>query len=118
MKVESQLRDGVLLLALVGGDALDTHSAPLVKLQARRLIDGSADVVVDLSCVEFVDSVGLGVLVGLFKTARANGCRTSFVGVRAGVRRVMEIIRLDEIFELRFDVEAGGPLSSLGARGQ
>ena len=118
MKVESQLRDGVLRLTLVGGDALDTHSAPLVKLQAQRLIDGGGDVIVDLSCVEFVDSVGLGVLVGLFKVARSHGCRTSFLGVRAGVRRVMEIIRLDEIFDLCFDAEGAGPLSNLGARGR
>ena len=118
MKVESHLQDGVLRLTLVGGDALDTHSAPLVKLQARRLIDGNSDVVVDLSCVEFVDSVGLGVLVGLFKAARFHGCRTSFIGVRSGVRRVMEIIRLDEIFDLRFDVEAAGPPSNLDVRGR
>ena len=118
MKVESQLRDGVLRLALVGGDALDTHSAPLVKLQAQRLIDGGGDVVVDLSCVEFVDSVGLGVLVGLFKVARSHGCRTSFVGIRSGVRRVMEIIRLDEIFDLRFDADTRGLLSNPAPRGR
>ena len=59
--------------------------------------------------VEFVDSVGLGVLVGLFKTARGRGCRASFVGVQPGVRRVMEIIRLDEIFELHSDLETANP---------
>lgn len=109
MRVESKRHDGVLHLLLVGGDALDAHSAPLVKLQARRLIDGSADIVVDLSPVEFVDSVGLSVLVGLFKAARARGCLTNFVGVQPGVRRVMEIIRLDEIFELRPDPETTDP---------
>ena len=109
MRVESQRRDGVLRIALVGGDALDIHSAPQVKLQARQLIDGSADLVIDLSCVEFVDSVGLGTLVGLFKAARARGCRTRFVGIRPGVRRVMEIIQLDEIFDLRFDADPKGP---------
>jgi anti-sigma B factor antagonist len=117
MRVESQRREGVLRLSLVDGDALDTHSAPQVKLQARRLIDGSADLVIDLSCVEFVDSVGLGVLVGLFKAARALGCRTCFVGIRPGVRRVMEIIRLDEIFDLRFDVETSGAAAGTAARG-
>jgi anti-sigma B factor antagonist len=88
---------------LIGGDALDSHSAPLVRAQARRLIDGSADVVVDLSRVEFVDSMGLSVLVGVFKAARRHGRGASFVGVRGRVRRVMEIIRLDEILELHFD---------------
>jgi anti-sigma B factor antagonist len=117
MRVESQRCEGVLRLLLVGGDVLDIHSAPQVKLQARRLIDGSSDVVIDMSHVEFVDSVGLGVLVGLFKTARAHGCRTSFVGVRSGVRRVMEIIRLDEIFDLRFDAEAPAAVADPGLPG-
>jgi len=102
----------MLRLLLVGGDALDTHSGPAVKLQARRLIDGRADVLIDLSRVEFVDSMGLSVLVGLFKAARGHGCRAGFVGVRPAVRRVMEIVRLDEIFDLQPDREAaaGVPL--------
>jgi len=106
MKVESHWQDGTLRLRLAGGDALDTHTAPSVRLQARRLIDGRANVLIDLSGVEFVDSVGLSVLVGLFKAARGHGCRAGFVGVRPAVRRIMEIIRLDEIFELQPGLEA------------
>lgn len=118
MRVEFHRQDGVLRLALVGGDALDCHSAPRVKLDARPLIDGSADLVIDMSRVEFVDSVGLGVLVGLFKAARSHGCHTSFVGIRSEVRRVMEIIRLDEIFDLRFDAEPVGSVPVSDALGR
>jgi len=102
----------MLRLLFVGGDALDAHSGPALKLQARRLIDGRGDVLIDLSSVDFVDSVGLSVLVGLFKAARGHGCRACFVGVRPPVRRVMEIVRLDEIFDLRPEREstAGAPL--------
>ena len=86
--------------------ALDAHSADRVKRDTLPLIDGQSDVVIDLSLVEFVDSVGLGVLVSLFKAARSKGCSANFTGVSSNVRRVLEIIRLDEIFEVHPDLES------------
>jgi anti-sigma B factor antagonist len=85
---------------------LDAVSAAETKRDALRRIDGGSDVVIDLSEIEFIDSVGLGVLVGLFKTIRTRGCRANFIGVRPGVQRVLEIIRLDEIFEVYPDLES------------
>lgn len=92
-------------LPLVCGGVLDAVSAAQVKRDALRRIDGESSVVIDLSEIEFIDSVGLGVLVGLFKTIRTQGRRANFCGVRPGVHRVLEIIRLDEIFEVHPDLE-------------
>jgi anti-anti-sigma factor len=102
----AQTRDDVLHLVLECDGALDAQSAAEVKRQALERIDGSADVVIDLRTVEFVDSVGIGVLVSLYKTARRCGRRTNFIGARPGVLRVLKIIRLDEIFELHSDLES------------
>lgn len=101
-------------LPLACGGVLDAVSAAEVKRDALRRIDGTCDVVIDLSDVEFIDSVGLGVLVGLFKTIRTQGCRANFIGVRPGVRRVLEIIRLDEIFEVHPDLESASRALSAG----
>ena len=84
--------------------ALDAHSAGRVKRKTLPLIDGRSDVVLDLAQVDFVDSVGLGVLVSFFKAARSRGCNVNFIGVSSKVRRVLEIIRLDEIFEVHADL--------------
>jgi anti-anti-sigma factor len=88
------------------GGVLDAVSAAETKRNALRRIDGSSDVVIDLAEIEFIDSIGLGVLVGLYKTIRTRGCRANFIGVRPAVKRVLEIIRLDEIFEVYSDLEA------------
>jgi anti-sigma B factor antagonist len=104
MKVRTTRTDGVVTLSFEDGDALDAHAVPGIKRDALPLIDGTANVVIDLATVEFIDSSGVGLLVTLFKTVRGRGRRTAFGALRPEVRRVMEIIKLDRIFELHPDV--------------
>jgi len=105
MKVH-MIRDGsVARLSLSVCDAIDCANAAEVKAEALRLLGGASDVVIDLSCVDYLDSAGVGVLVGLFKNARLRGGRARFCGLTPGVRSVLEIIQLDRIFEIYDDVE-------------
>ena len=101
------VREGkVVRLSVSGCDAIDSANAAEVKAEALRLLGDRPDVVVDLSGVEFLDSAGVGVLVGLFKNARLRGGRARFCGLTPGVRSVLELIQLDRIFEIYDDVEA------------
>ena len=56
-------------------------------------------VVVDLTRVTFIDSTGLGVLVGAFKRVRECGA-LSLVCPQRSVRRVLEITGLTQVFPL------------------
>jgi anti-sigma B factor antagonist len=105
MSVTAITMEGVLRLGFSGVEALDAVNAESVKDEALSRVGDAAEFVVDLSGVEFVDSAGVGVLVALFKTARRNGGRARFCRVSAGVRAVLEIIRLDQIFEIYEDWE-------------
>ncbi len=105
MKILMAREGAVVRLVLNGCDAIDTANAAWVKAEALRLLGESPDVVVDLSSVDFVDSAGVGVLVGLFKNSRLRGGRARFCGLTPGVRSVLEIIQLDRIFEIYDDVE-------------
>ena len=87
-------------LGLTGCDAIDSVNAADIKADALALLGDATDVVVDLTGVEFIDSAGVGVLVALFKNARQRGGRARFCGLTPGVRGVLEIIRLDQIFEI------------------
>lgn len=93
-------------VALSGCEAIDSVNAAAVKAEALALLGDASDIVVDLTGVEFIDSAGVGVLVALFKNARLKGGRARFCGVTPGVRNVLEIIRLDQIFEIFDDVAA------------
>ena len=105
MRVHMILDGGVARLSLSGCDAIDCANAVAIKTEALRLLGDSPDVVIDLSCVDYLDSAGVGVLVGLFKNARLRGGRARFCGLTPGVRSVLEIIQLDRIFEIYDDVE-------------
>lgn len=105
MKIEAVREGGAVRLSVRGCEAIDGANAALVKAEALRLLGDAPDVVVDLSGVEFLDSAGVGVLVGLFKHARLRGGRARFCGLTQGVRTVLELIQLDRIFEIYDDVE-------------
>lgn len=100
-------RDGRIgRLSFRGCDAIDGVNAASIKSECLALLGDTADVVIDLSGVEFIDSAGVGVLVALFKNSRLKGGRARFCGLTPGVRSVLEIIRLDQIFELFDDAKA------------
>ena len=105
MKVHIVREGTVLRLSVSGCDAIDSANATEVKTEALRLLGEAPDVVVDLKGVVFLDSAGVGVLVGLFKNARLRGGRARFCGLTPGVRSVLELIQLDRIFEIYDDVE-------------
>jgi anti-sigma B factor antagonist len=106
MRVERSERGGIAHLHLTGADALDMANAHEVKVACLQAVEAGLDVVVDLSEVDFVDSAGVGVLVSVFKRTRLRGRRAAFVGVQPGVRSVLAILRLDQIFEIRPDAPA------------
>jgi len=106
MKIQVVRQGATARLTLGGCEAIDCANAAEVKGEALRLIGASPDVIVDLTGVLFLDSAGVGVLVGLFKNARLRGGRARFCGLTPGVRSVLELIQLDRIFEIYDDVEA------------
>jgi len=106
MRVRAIAEQGVRRLRFEGHGDLDLHCAADVKTQALALIDGVENIVFDLENVKFVDSAGLGVLVSLYKHTRTHGRSANFIRVQPAVMQVLEIIKLDRIFELYPDLES------------
>jgi anti-anti-sigma factor len=96
--------DGVAVLSFDGGEVLDSYVASDVKAQAFRRLDGRTDLVIDLGNLEFVDSAGLGVLVGIYKRVTQRGRRVAVARAQPYVARVMKIIKLDRVFDSFDDV--------------
>lgn len=99
------------------GGEIDVYTAPLVREKLDEQIQsGNADLVVDLSKVTFLDSTGLGVLVGRLKLARTRGGHLRLVGADDRVLKVFSITGLDKVFDLHPTVdsalEASGPAPS------
>jgi anti-sigma B factor antagonist len=98
-------RDAWTVVTLAG--QLDVATAPNFRqsLQEAQYV-GAQQVVVDLSGVEFLDSFGLGVLVGGLRRARLHGGRLVLAAANDRIRTVLEVTSLDTAFQLADDVEA------------
>ncbi len=96
-------REGDAAVISVGGD-VDNDTAPqLREAIATAFGDSARRVVVDLSKTEFLDSSGLGALVGASKE-HSGGGELTLVCPRPQLRKLFQISRLDEIFEIHDSV--------------
>lgn len=74
---------------------IDLHSAPQLRAELHRLGEsGINHLIVDLAEVTFIDSTGIGALVGALRRARESGGNVAFCCARSRVRRVFEITGL------------------------
>ena len=97
--------DGWSVVAVTG--ELELATAPRLRQQVVGLIgSGRSNVVIDLTGVDFIDSVGLGVVVGALKRCRTHGGDLMVAGAVPRVRALFEITRLDEIIDLHPDLAA------------
>ncbi|MEM7426038.1 MAG: STAS domain-containing protein [Pseudomonadota bacterium] len=86
-------------------DRIDSSIAVDFKDYVCRAIDsGQYDVVLDLSRVDFVDSSGIGAIVGVFKHLGTRGT-FSVAGLTRSVARVFQLTRMDKVFQVYPSVE-------------
>ncbi len=95
---------GVVVLRATGD--LDAYTAPGLRTELHDATGGNAKlVVVDLTSITFIDSAGLGTLVGAHRRMRESGGRLRVVRPPALVARAFELTGLDEVLELLDDRE-------------
>lgn len=88
----------------VTGD-VDLFTAPHLRQAITEMLEEGAKLItVDLSRVGFLDSTGLGVLVGSLKRVREEGGELVLVGPQAPVARVLSVTGLDKVFSVYTDV--------------
>jgi len=76
---------------------IDVATSPRLRTELTNLIArGATDITLEFAGVSFVDSSGLGVLVGAYKRLREEGNgRIRIVGAQQSVRKVFEITGLE-----------------------
>jgi anti-sigma B factor antagonist len=106
MKIERSLvADKIPVLRLSG--ELDLGSVPEVRRAIRGLIDeGQVNFEINLTQLEFIDSSGLGVLVGGLARVREKEGEIKIVCANRRILRVFEMTRLTQLFEIYQDEES------------
>lgn len=95
--VRTELAPGnVCVIAVVG--EVDLFTAPDLKRTASGAIDsGARCIVVDLSETRFLDSTGLGVLIGIAKRVRPSGGDVAIVNTEPNTAATFAITGIDGV---------------------
>ena len=101
-------------VVVVGGE-VDVYTAPKLRERLTELVNaGHYHLIIDLEKVEFLDSTGLGVLVGGLKRVRANDGSMSLVCTQERLLKILRITGLIKVFPVHADVAAATADGSTG----
>lgn len=95
----SPVRDGVVALDLEG--EVDVYTAPLLRQEIVDQVEkGTKYLLVHLEKVEYLDSTGLGILIGGVKRLKEQGGGLKLVGPSPRISRIFDITGLNRIFDV------------------
>jgi anti-anti-sigma factor len=110
LKVHTRTLGNVAVVCLQGrivnGETAALREAVASQSQARTLL-------LDLSRVSTIDASGLGLMLDFRRQTQTRGIRFKLMNVPTAVGRVLEVTRLDSVFEIASAAEAM-PAPALG----
>lgn len=99
LSLETRQSDGRTIVA-VGGE-IDVYTAPRLRDRITELVSaGNYNLVVDMEQVEFLDSTGLGVLVGGLKKVRAHDGSMELICNQDRLLKIFRITGLAKVFTI------------------
>jgi anti-sigma B factor antagonist len=96
LKLKSYALEDAMVVECAG--RLTLEHAPHLKSEVKAIIPGQKWIILDLAGVAFMDSSGLGTLVGLYISARNSGCRLELVNMSKAVRDLLGMSQLLSVF--------------------
>lgn len=106
LTIESR-REGEAAAVLALAGEVDVSNVGEARAAALSLLeDGTKRLILDISGVTYMDSSGLGMLVGVLKRLRESEGELAIAGAAPGVKRLFEITGLEQIFSLYDDMAA------------
>ena len=68
--------------------------------EVKRLMPHTKRIVLDLTELTKIDSLGLGTIVGLYVSAKASGCDLKLINLSQQIQALFRITRLASLFEV------------------
>lgn len=97
VKADFEVVDKCLIIKLL--EELDHHNAISIREQSDKLITGKniKDIIFDFTGSEFMDSSGIGVIMGRYKKIIFTGGKVAVTGVNQSVDRIFRLSGLYKI---------------------
>lgn len=106
VSIEVKEKDNTFYVSLAG--EIDAYTAPKVREELMKPAeDKGVKMIIDLSNVNYMDSTGLGIFVGLFKQLRANDGDLTLTGMSERLQRLFDITGLADVMDINTEVEGG-----------
>ena len=98
-------QNGVVIISLVG-KIMGGPEAGQINEQINNYIDqGKNKIVIDLEKVEWMNSSGLGILIGAIQTLKNNNGALSLINVSDRIKELLKITKLINVFDIKPDLE-------------
>src|SRR2546429_170138 len=98
LKIETHVADGVTIVSC-HGRIMFGEEATSLRETLKKVLSSNRHVVLNLAGVTYVDSGGLGTLVGVYSSARAGGADIKLTDLGQRLRDV-QITKLATVFEV------------------
>jgi len=102
---QRQTGSGNTVVELEGMLVLGRESQRVESTVEKLVQDGKKKVIVDLTKVSYVDSSGIGILVGSFGHCKRGGGVMRLTGVRDNILKIMKVTRVDQVLHVDASLE-------------
>ena len=99
LKLETREVEGVTVVNCQGRIVFG-EEATYLRENLKRILTSSRKVVLNLVGISYIDSGGLGTLVGVYSSARSSGADIKLTGLGQRLRDVLQITKLVTVFEV------------------
>ena len=99
LKTDTRTDGGVMIVSCNGRITFGDEAMAL-RENLKKILAESRQVVLNLGGVTYIDSGGLGTLVGVYSSARAAGADIKLTGLGQRLRDVLQITKLVTVFEV------------------
>lgn len=99
MKISFEISDKTLIVKIAG--EIDHHTACEVKeaINEQYTANNCKDIIFDLNGLAFMDSAGIGMLIGRYKQANMNGGEVYAEGISPEIERIFCLSGLNKIIK-------------------
>jgi anti-sigma B factor antagonist len=103
LKIETKASNGITIVSCQGRIVFGDEATAL-RDTLKDVLASSRRIVLNLSGVSYIDSGGLGTLVGVYSSARSAGADIKLTGLGQRIRDVLQVTKLVTVFET-YDTE-------------
>jgi len=78
---------------------IDIYTSPELKEKLSKALDDKmADIVINGEKLDYIDSTGLGTLIGILKIIKENKNKIYIRNIKPNIRKLFDITELDKVF--------------------